>query len=363
LQEGLLHLGPEVDSFLASLRQEKNASEHTVRSYLLDLVQFATWLHSGTAAKALGGHKKTGRRRPGTNPQLQSLPENPLRPLFLGSEVDHLKIRAFLAYLNRQEYSRRSVARKLSCLRSFFKFLHKLKLIPANPVVGLHTPKLERKLPNFLYEPEIWRLLKRPDQATPLGQRDRTLLELLYATGLRASELVGLNVMDVDYSGGWVTVLGKGRKERFVPVGSEALGALKEYLENVRPRLAAKGPAAAQELPWHRQPLFLNRSGTRLTDRSLRRVLERYVNEMAVLRRVTPHTIRHSFATHLLEKGADLRSIQEMLGHASLSTTQIYTHVTKKRLREEYLAAHPRQHRARRLGLAGPEDGENGAVG
>lgn len=301
---------------------------------------------------ALGGHKKTGRRRRRTSDQDSTVTYHALRPSLLG-EVDHLKVRAYLAYLQRQEYSRRTVARKLSCLRSFFRYLHEQNLIATNPLVGVHTPKLERKLPNFLYEEEVWRLLQLPDRTTPLGQRDAALLELLYATGLRASELVSLNVPDIDYSEGWVIVFGKGKKERFVPVGSEALGALQVYLDGGRPTLALRADSALQSLPWQRQPLFLNKLGTRLTDRSVRRILDGYVDRLAVLTHVSPHTIRHSFATHLLNKGADLRAVQEMLGHVSLSTTQIYTHVTKQRLREEYLLRHPRQQTARRMGLAG----------
>lgn len=349
-------LGPEVESFLAHLRLEKNASDHTLRSYELDLVQFATWLHTGEASKALGGHKKTGRRRR-FDAHVQTTTYPTLRASYLGAEVDYLRIRSYLAYLQRQEYSRRTIARKLSCLRSFFKHLQNLKLLPANPVASVHTPKLERRLPNFLHEVEVWRLLQQAeDRTTPLGQRDWALLELLYAAGLRASELVSLNVPDVDYSEGWVIVFGKGKKERFVPVGSEALEALHVYLNSARPHLASRAPSDVQNLPWQRQPLFLNKLGTRLTDRSVRRILDGYVHQMATLQHVSPHTIRHSFATHMVNKGADLRAVQEMLGHVSLSTTQIYTHVTKQRLREEYLASHPREQAAKRVELVVPEE-------
>lgn len=352
LTEVVTSLGPEAEGFLAKMRLEKNASDHTLRSYEVDLVQFAAWLHTGEATHALGGHKKTGRRRRGASAQVHAVTYHSLRPSFLGAEVDHLKVRAYLAYLQRQEYSRRTVARKLSCLRSFFRYLHEQNLVASNPLDGVHTPKLERKLPNFLYEEEVYRLLLLPDRTTPLGQRDWALLELLYATGLRASELVSLNVSDIDYSEGWVIVFGKGKKERFVPVGSEALSALQAYLDGGRPTLAKRADSEMQALPWRRQPLFLNKLGTRLTDRSVRRLLDGYVKQLAILTHVSPHTIRHSFATHLLNKGADLRAVQEMLGHVSLSTTQIYTHVTKERLREEYLLRHPRQETARRLGLA-----------
>jgi integrase/recombinase XerC len=217
-------------------------------------------------------------------------------------------------------------------------------LVGSNPVAGVQTPKLERRLPVFLDEEEIGGLLSQPDTTTPLGLRDRALLELLYATGLRVGELVALNRGDIDYSDGWVVVLGKGRKERAVPVGSEALQALGNYLEHGWPHLRLRAPAAEQAVPEGRQPLFLNKAGGRLSDRSVRRLLNRYIDQLALARHISPHKIRHSFATHLLNHGADLRAVQEMLGHASLSTTQIYTHVTL-RLRQQYLQAHPRQRR------------------
>ncbi|MGE5676284.1 MAG: tyrosine-type recombinase/integrase, partial [Mycobacterium leprae] len=189
-------------------------------------------------------------------------------------------------------------------------------------------------------------LVDMPDRTTLLGIRDRALLEVLYSTGMRVSELVSLNLGTIDQSDGWVVIFGKGRKERAVPVGSKALEALKEYQSQSRPHLLAKAPEEAQAKPLRQQPLFLNKWGTRLSDRSVRRILDGYIQQMAIKTHVSPHTIRHSFATHLLNHGADLRSVQELLGHSSLSTTQIYTHVTKERLRAEYLRTHPRQKRA-----------------
>lgn len=350
------NLGPEVAGFLASLRVEKSASDHTLRSYELDLEQFLLWLSSGGRSVPVVGGRKTGKTRKHdfavgerSTPPAVGLDE--LR------HVNHLRIREFLAYLQRHEFSRRSIARKLSSLRSFYKYLCKVNLLEINPVVGVHTPKLEKKLPVFLEETEVGELLSQPDTSTPMGLRDRALLEVLYATGLRVSELVALNLGDIDYSEGWVVVLGKGRKERAVPVGSDALQALGLYIQQGWPHLRTRASAEEQALPGRLQPLYLNKLGTRLTDRSVRRILEGYIDQLALLRHISPHKIRHSFATHLLNHGADLRSVQEMLGHSSLSTTQIYTHVTKQRLRQEYLQAHPRQQRARRMGL--DEKGKN----
>jgi integrase/recombinase XerC len=341
---------PEVVGFLANLRVEKSASPHTVRSYQLDLEQFLAWLAtSGREVPVVGG-RRTGRTRPHEFRAHQG-PTVQIGLAELG-RVDHLTVRSFLAFLQRQEFSRRTIARKLSALRSFYKYLNRVGALGQNPLVGVHTPKLEKKLPVYMEEPEIEQLLTLPDLTTPLGLRDRALLEILYATGMRVSELVALNCRDIDASEGWVVLLGKGRKERAVPVGSEALRALGEYLRHGRPHLAVRGPTELQSLPFEKQPLFLNKLGTRLSDRSVRRLLDNYIEQMALRQHVSPHSIRHSFATHLLNRGADLRSVQDMLGHASLSTTQIYTHVTRERLRREYLQAHPRQGKG---GLAAPE--------
>lgn len=342
---------PEVTGFLLSLRVERSASEHTLRSYQLDLEQFFAFLATGGQHVPLVGGRRSGRTRAHVR---SSETEEPVRSLTLSeiTRVSHLTFREFLALLQRYQFSRRSIARKLSCLRSFYKYLEKTGQIAANPLVGVHTPKLEKKLPVFLDEPDMGELLEKPDLTTPLGLRDRALLELLYGTGMRVSEVVSLNPGAVDFSEGWVIILGKGRKERAVPVGSQALHALRLYQEQGRPQLLARSPATLQSLPDRRQPLFLNKLGTRLTDRSVRRLLDKYIQEMARLRHVSPHALRHSFATHLLDHGADLRSVQEMLGHSSLSTTQIYTHVSNQRLRQQYLAAHPRQAKARRMGIA-----------
>jgi len=340
-------LGPEVAGFLNSLTVEKSASEHTRRSYESDLFQFLSWLAAGGESAPVVGGRKTGRTRRHDFAAEAQAPDVDLEML---RSVNYLRIREFLAYLQRQEFSRRSIARKLSCLRSFFKYLEKVGLIEGNPVRGVHTPKLEKRLPVFLDEPEVGLLLSQPDLTTPLGLRDRALLELLYGTGLRVSELVALNRRDIDWTEGWVIVLGKGKKERAVPVGSDALQALGAYLERGWPELRARAPEPVMSASVGLEPLFLNRFGGRLTDRSVRRILDGYIEQMALSQHISPHALRHTFATHLLNHGADLRSVQEMLGHSSLSTTQIYTHVTTQRLREEYLRAHPRQRRAGRGG-------------
>lgn len=341
--------GPEVSGFLAGLRVEKSASAHTIRSYQLDLEQFLAWLEGGEATVPAVGGRRSGRTRPH-----EFAPREPsvMAGLDRICGVTHITIRNYLAYLQQQEFSRRTIARKLSCLRSFYKYLCRVNLIEANPLVGVRTPKLEKKLPVFLDEPDIGRLLALPDNSTPLGLRDKAILELLYATGMRVSELTGLRLFDIDYSEGWVVIFGKGRKERAVPVGSEALQALGLYVEQGRPHLRVRASTAQGAVPQRQEPLFLNKLGTGLSDRSVRRMLDGYVNRLAIEQQISPHALRHSFATHLLNHGADLRSVQEMLGHSSLSTTQIYTHVTKQRLRQEYLAAHPRQAKARRIGLA-----------
>lgn len=294
-----------LDEFLSYL-VAKRASPRTVESYSFDLRQFLSFVEE----------------------EGLDLPS-----------VDALFLRRYLARLKEQGYGKRSIARKQASLRTFFKFLLEQGGLQRNPAADFATVKLERSLPGFLYQDEVAALLAAPDGSV-LGRRDVALLETLYATGLRVSELVNLNLTDVDYSIGFVQVVGKGGKERFVPLGSVAIQRLGEYLEKARPILAEKGERRGEREA--RRALFLNKNGGRLSVRGVARILDKYVELLALNRRVTPHTLRHSFATHLLEGGADLRAVQEMLGHASVSTTQIYTHVTKKRLREVYKRTHPR---------------------
>jgi tyrosine recombinase XerC/tyrosine recombinase XerD len=297
-----LNNGQLVERFLQYLRAERNASEHTVNHYASDLLQFCDFLERKHRGRSL-------------------------------TEADYRTVRTYLAELSAKEYARRSLARKLSALRSFYLFLVKEGHCESSPVAPVRTPKMERKLPGFLYVDEMRELLELPDVSTALGARDRAIMETLYASGMRVSELVSLDVTSIDPASGIVLVFGKGSKERYVPLGEYAIRSLEHYLRTARPQLLNSREEPA---------LFLNRRGTRLSDRSVRRMIDSWVDRLALNKRVSPHTFRHSFATHLLEAGADLRTVQEMLGHEHLSTTQVYTHVTKDHLQSIYNRAHPR---------------------
>lgn len=291
--------------FFRYLRVEKNASPHTIAGYQADIDDFFAF----AAAKL-------------------DMDEVPL------AAVTPILIRAYLAYLKDEDYARRTIARKMAALRSFFRHLCRETVVAENPFAAVRTPKLEKRLPVFLDPGEINAILDLPAN-NDLGRRDAAVLELLYATGMRVSELAGLAVRDVDFATGYALVYGKGSKERVVPVGRKAIAALKVYLERPRPRLMAKSGATHDRL-------FVNSRGGPLTDRSVRRVVDKYVEALALAKKVSPHTIRHTFATHLLNNGADLRAVQELLGHVNLSTTQLYTHVTKDRVKAVYQQAHPR---------------------
>lgn len=298
----------EMQRFEAYLRTERRASPHTVRAYLVDLEQYARYLADSG------------------------------QPLLPGTP---LAVRGFLARAA-GEAGAASLSRKLSTLRSLYRFLVREGLAEGNPARGVASPRRPRRLPEVLPEAEVAVLVEAPTvaAATPLALRDRAFLELLYASGLRVSELTGLDVGGVDLRRGEVRVLGKRRKERIVPVGRQALQALARYLDEARPALAG-GPDFAGAA----HALFLNHRGGRLTSRSVARLLTRWVDESGLPRHVHPHVLRHCFATHLLGNGADLRAIQELLGHASLSTTQRYTHLDWKRLAAVYDEAHPRARR------------------
>lgn len=286
-------------AFLRYLQRERNASPHTLRAYGQDVQHFSVYLQS----------------------QLGRAP----RPV----DADRWAVRSWLASLHEQGHRQTSSARRLASLRTFFRFLCREGILESNPARAILAPRVERRLPSHLDEKEVGRLLDIPGDDL-VSCRDRLILELLYATGMRCSELVGLDLDDIDRPGRIARVLGKGRKERLVPFGRPADLALARYLE-VRKGLRAQGAA-----------LLLNRRGGRLTDRSVRRCVARRIGEAARKGRVTPHTLRHSFATHLLQRGADLRAIQELLGHASLSTTQRYTHVNARQMLEVYQKTHPR---------------------
>lgn len=291
-----------IDEFLAHLRDERDVSPETLRAYATDLRQFAEFLG----------------------------PDEEIVP----AAIDSLILRKYLATLKEKEYSRTTIARRVASLRSFFKFLCRQGHAEKNPTSHLRLTRGNRRLPTFLDESEIQRLLTTPDAATFGGRRDRAILECLYSTGMRVSELVGLNVRDVDLLGEVARVRGKGRKERMAPLGKPAVDAIRDYVL-LRPSAV---PAATDE----DTPLFLNKGGTRLTARSIRRRLLLYAQQCGIAKHVSPHVLRHTFATHLLDRGADLRSVQELLGHEHITTTQIYTHVTTSRLREVYAKAHPR---------------------
>jgi len=296
-----------LDMFETYLKVEKNASSLTVAGYRSDLLQFIEYL-SGL---------------------LQVEAEE-----LLPGGVNHLVVRQYLAHLQKKGLARTSIARKIAALRSFFRYLCREQLAEVNPAKAVSTPKLEKRLPTFLYAQDVALLLGTPDPGTALGLRDRALLELTYGSGLRVSEVVGLNVDDLDLGVGYARVFGKGAKERVVPVGSHSAAALELYLERGRPQLLQ--PVGREDA------LFLNRFGVRLTSRGVRDLVCRHVAKLALACHVSPHTLRHSFATHMLDGGADLRTVQELLGHVKMSTTQIYTHVTRQRLKDVYRSTHPR---------------------
>jgi integrase/recombinase XerC len=243
-------------------------------------------------------------------------------------------LRAYLAWLHEQGYARSTIARRLAAVRSWCRFLCRQGLLTTNPAVGLRGPRQDKKLPHFLSQEEIVRLLQGPSTDTPLGKRDRAILETVYSAGLRVSELTGLDIDDLDLEAGIAVVRGKGRRERLALLGPPAAAALAEWL-TARAGLC-DGKAARHNA------LFVNKNGTRLSTRSVGRLLEKYLAGAGLDPRSSPHTLRHSFATHLLDAGADIRSVQELLGHRSLGTTQIYTHVSTQRLRDSYHKAHPR---------------------
>jgi integrase/recombinase XerC len=300
-----------IDQFIHYLSIEKNASPHTCRCYRRDLEGFEDFLkNSGMYVSSTGKVEM--------------------------EKVDRMAIRKYLSFLHRKN-KKSSIARKISTLRSFFKYMVREQVIPSNPGKGVSTPKVEKTLPTTLTVDEAFRLMESPTTISEKPSegskekrlRDRAILELLYSSGLRVSELVGLDSNQLDLDLGIVRVMGKGRKERIVPVGVKAIKALEAYLEK-------RGMLEGEE------PIFVNSVGGRLTARSVGRLMKRYTRHSGIFRKVSPHSLRHTFATHLLDAGADIREIQEMLGHSSLSTTQRYTHVSMGKLMEVYDKAHPR---------------------
>jgi integrase/recombinase XerC len=286
--------------YLNYLQVERNASPYTVRNYTTDLLGFFHFLQE--------------------------------RGLDSLKEVDKTVLRDYLSHLMGRRFVRASIARKLSAIRSFYRYLLREEIIATNPLATTASPKLDKRLPSFLTIDEAKRLVEAPDVTTPPGQRDRAFLELLYASGLRVSELANLNLEQITLDTREIRVWGKGAKERMVLVGEPAARALLTYLTQGRPALLGDRKTNA---------VFLNHLGGRLTERSVQSILQGYANQVGLDKRVHPHMLRHTFATHLLDGGADLRVVQELLGHASLSSTQIYTHVSQTQARKIYLAAHP----------------------
>ncbi|MCU1343214.1 MAG: Tyrosine recombinase XerD [Candidatus Acidoferrum typicum] len=298
-------LDTTIHVFLSYLRVEKGLSQNTILAYGRDLKRFDEFL---TVRKK----NKIG-------------------------AVDREDIVDFLSSLYKQKLDSRSVSRYLVSLRSFFKYALMEELVRLDPTENLESPKIRQSLPTYIRKDDVDRLMEAPNIATPVGLRDKAMLEVLYSTGLRVSELLNLRISDLDLRSGYVRCIGKGDKERLVPIGRKAIAAVEAYLTGARPKFVRPGTP-----PQHSQILFLTRVGRRLSRITIWKVLHDYGVKLGLRGRLTPHKLRHSFATHLLEGGADLRSVQLMLGHADISTTQIYTHVVEERLKEIYKAHHPR---------------------
>ncbi len=292
--------------FLRYLSLEKNSSALTIKSYREDLTQAIEFLRDRVGAKVAV------------------------------DAVTSRHLRAFMVWLHEQGYAKTTIARRIAAVRSWFRFLCRRGVVAANPADGLRGPRRDKMLPNFLGETDVGQLLSSPTNDTELSRRDQALLETLYSAGLRVSEATGLNLTDLDLADGVATVRGKGKRERLVFFGASAKEAIGVWLRARESLLGRLGKNAAVEA------VFLNKNGTRLTPRSVGRLLAKYVQKTGLDPSSSPHSLRHSFATHLLDHGADIRSVQELLGHRSLTTTQIYTHVTTGKLQENYRKAHPR---------------------
>ena len=301
---GNIRIKDAIRAFGIHMEAERNLSYHTRRSYLSDLKQFTEFL------------RENGVDRP--------------------RDVDQMVVRTFLSSLYRGKTKKSTISRKVASLRAFFRFLLREGVVGYNPAQMVQAPKRDKYLPTFLSVDEVFSLLGVQFEPGVSGLRDRAILEFLYSAGVRVSELTGLNVIDVDFSSGLARVRGKGRKERIVPIGGPALSSLRAYID--RRSETRKNTAGAYE----ESPLFLNRAGSRLTPRSVRRIIDKYITLGGIGKKISPHALRHTFATHLMDAGADLRAIQELLGHESLSTTQKYTSVSVTRLMEVYDKSHPR---------------------
>ncbi len=301
-------LNDHLTQFFQHLKYERNLSEHTLRNYASDLEQFKLHLF-----------------------RVEKRADMPV------AEIDRLTIREWMAELH-ADHKKTSVARKLASLRTFFQFLIREGKLESNPAKQVATPKIERKLPNHLSIEAAVRFIETPDINTDLGRRDRAIIEFLYATGIRVGELVGINIPDVDFREKLVWVTGKRKKQRIVPFGEPAMQAVLLYIDQTRGKFLDNCPEAKRDA----NALFLNYQGTRITTRSVGRMIDKYIKLCADIHDISPHSLRHTFATHLLDQGADLRDIQELLGHARLTTTQIYTQVSMEKMIEVYDRAHPK---------------------
>lgn len=293
-----------LDTFRAYIVVEKNFSEHTAKAYVSDVLSFLIWLEENNIEK-----------------------------------VDFERIREYLRFIYKYNYKKTTVSRKISALRTFYKYLYREHIVESNPVTGISTPKKDKTLPKFLSKDEIEQILNNVNIESPAGYRNRTILELLWATGMRISELSGLNYGDLNLEQNEIRVFGKGAKERIVLVSERAKSYLQRYIQNAR-SLVAQGFNVGELR--EDSPVFINNTGYRLNPKTIRNVINSIVEKISLPKKVTPHVFRHSFATYLIENGADLRVVQELLGHASISNTQIYTHISTKHLTETYNKAHPR---------------------
>ena len=327
-----------VHQFLNYLQFERHFSTYTSRCYGADLRQFCQFLLGIPAEIMPDDIELPGQVNGNGNghaaieqlPKVDTSAEHS-ETLLLNASADD--VRNYLQFMRENNYSKATMARKLATLRSFFKFCNRRGMTANNPMITIRTPKQEKRLPKFMTEEQIVKLLATPRDGDLLGARDKAMLECMYSTGIRVSELVGLNLEDIDFAGSVIRVRGKGKKERLSPMGQTAIAAIQKYL-------AMRGGIVKDALPTG--PLFVNKHGQRLSTRSVRRKLDKYLIEAGLDPDISPHTLRHSFATHMLNHGADLRSVQELLGHQSLSTTQIYTHLTTSHIKQVYDAAHPR---------------------
>lgn len=293
-----------LENFKLYLEVEKNFSQHTIRAYASDILSFLIWT----------GEKEI-------------------------SEIDYSKLKEYLVFLQKFKYTKTTTARKIAALRTFFKFLFRERIIETNPAKGIHSPKKSKNLPNFLTEEETEEILNNIKSDTPSGYRNKVILELLYASGMRVSELSGLNFSDLNIENNEIRVTGKGSKERIVLISNRVKELLQNYIKTVRPLINTDGP---KQETTDESPVFINKTGFRLHPQSIRAAIKETVEHIQLPKHVTPHVFRHSFATKLLNHGADLRVVQELLGHACISNTQIYTHISLHRLKEVYDNAHPR---------------------